>query len=78
MPFYRFEDMIPVVDPTAFNVKNKISLTIGAKSSKTQLEGKTEVLPSVVPAPAGLLLAATAMPVFGLFGWMKRRKVAVA
>ena len=73
-----FTSPVNLVDPTAFNVQNKISLTIGANSSKTQLEGKTEVLPSVVPAPAGLLLAATAMPVFGLFGWMKRRKVAIA
>ena len=73
-----FVSPVNIVDPTMFNVKNNIDLTISARGSKTQLVGKTEVFPTAVPAPAGLLLLATAMPVFGLFGWMNRRKVAVA
>ena len=73
-----FVSPVNIVDATMFNVKNNIDLTISAHGSKTQLVSKTEVFPSAVPAPAGLLLAATAMPVFGLFGWMKRRKAAVA
>lgn len=31
-----------------------------------------------VPAPAGLVLAATGLPVFGLGAWVRRRRVAIA
>ena len=67
-----------VVDPTAFVINNRTILTIMGKYSFSQLITETDVQPTVTPAPAGILLAVTAMPIFGLFGFMKRRKVAIA
>ena len=42
-------------------------------TNTVQFTGTTTVI-GVVPAPAGLVLVATAAPVLGAFGWLRRRK----
>jgi len=67
-----------VVSTQPFSLSNEfrvIGLTIGANSS-FQLTGTTRLVN--VPAPTGLVLALTGLPIFGFGRWLRRRKPPVA
>jgi len=59
-------------NPTnTFSLSQTLSLTLGNGATNAgQVQGTTTV---TVPAPAGVILALTGMPVLGFAGWLRRR-----
>jgi len=53
------------------------NLTLAGGTSVTLAGGNAQTL-AAVPAPAGLILALTGLPVFGAAGWMRRRRAVTA
>jgi hypothetical protein len=53
-----------------FSLTNQFEWTVGSSGGVTSFDGLTTV---TTPAPAGLLLLVSGLPVFG-FAWLRRRK----
>lgn len=58
-----------------FGITNVISIVLDAGQAQ-QVTSQAQV--TAVPAPATAILALAGAPIFGVFGWMRRRKAVVA
>ena len=66
---------------TSLSAKYALNLVLTAVlnnggTNRIDLDGTLEITPT--PAPAGLVLAIAGLPILGGFGWLRRRKVALA
>jgi hypothetical protein len=63
--------------PGPFSLTMVMDFTLATDGSVKGLTGTVNVVPAV-PAPATAILALAGAPLFGVFGWMRRRKAVVA
>jgi len=59
-----------------FTLSNVTTVTVNGAGVSVNTTGQTSV--NAVPAPAGIVLALTALPALGAGGWLRRRSKAVA
>jgi hypothetical protein len=65
------------IDGNPYSLTSVVNFTLSG-GGHANYAGQENVFPSPAPAPAGLLLALTALPLLGAHGWLRRRKAVKA